>query len=101
MKCICYKELEYNNKNISECSPCGQRLMVFGSPHILYTPSCYVVYQNKMKVKIDKPYMKQVYDSLLLDGMEPHIKNYIGWLHSIEGKEVKKRYIAFMLNEKK
>ena len=101
MNCICYKELEYNSKYNSQCQPCGQRLMVFGAPHILYTPSCYVIYPNKLKVKKSKPYMFQVYHSLLLDGMKMPKQGYGGWLHSLEGKLVMKGFCAMRDKEER
>jgi len=94
MNCICYKELEEDSEYKSQCYTCGQRLMVFGVPHILYTPSHYVIYPNKLKVKKYKPYLLQVYHSLLLDGMKMPIKGYGGWLHSLEGKLVMKGLCA-------
>jgi hypothetical protein len=96
MSCICYKELEENSEYKSQCYTCGQRLMVFGAPHILYTPSHYVIYPNKLKVKKYKPYLLQVYHSLLLDGIEKKKQQggYGKWLSSLEGKKVKRGLCA-------
>ena len=69
--------------------------VVFGMPDRFYTPSKWFDYRWKVKLEVPKPYMKQVYDSWVADGI---IKlGYGQWRDSEEGKEVFKNYNYFLL----
>ena len=75
--------------------------MVFGMPDRFYTPSKWFDYRWKVKVEVPKPYLRQVYDSWVDDGIikvgPGKSDGYGQWCASAEGREVLKNYNYFLL----